>query len=248
MDVQQKSETPVPSQKPQAREWRFRVVDTRDVRPNMRRVLMTCDDIGDLHYRPGQALMMMIPLADGQYGRRDYTIRSLDAGTGHVAVDFLLHGNTPGPIWARSAKQGDEIIVRGPRGMIDLDPVADWHLFTGDETCIPAIAHLLEAMPAEAKCFVFIETGDASGEVELARPVQWLHRGAAPAGPSDLMTRAVAGFAMPSPSGHAYLIGETSNVRRQRRLLIERGMTRNQIASEGYWRPGRIGGHDHVDD
>lgn len=248
MDAQQSSATPVPSQRPQAREWRFRVVDAQDVKPNMRRVVMTCDDLGDLHYRPGQALMMMIPLGGDQYGRRDYTIRWLDAGKGQVAVDFLLHGETPGPLWARSAKEGDEITVKGPRGMTYLDPAADWHLFTCDETGIPAVAHILETLPADATCFVFIETNDASGEVELARPVQWLHRGAAPAGPSDLMARAVAGFAMPSPSGHAYLVGETSNVRKQRRLLIERGMTRNQISSEGYWRPGRIGGHDHVDD
>ena len=181
MDAEQKSETPAPSQRPPTREWRFRVVDALDVRPNMRRVVMTCDDIGEFHYRPGQALMMMIPLGGDQYGRRDYTIRSLDPQKGHVAVDFLLHGDTPGPVWARSVKAGDEITVKGPRGMTSLDPAADWHLFTADETGIPAIAHILEAMPADARSFVFIETSDASGEVELARPVQWLHRGAAPA-------------------------------------------------------------------
>ena len=248
MDAQQTSELPAPSPKPQTREWRFRVVEARDVAPNMRRIVMTSDEIAEFRYRPGQALMMMIPLGGDQYGRRDYTIRSVDAGKGHVSVDFLLHGDTPGPRWARSAGIGDEIAVKGPRGMTYLDPLAEWHLFTGDETGIPAIAHLLETMPAEATSFVFIETADASGEVELARPVQWLHRGAAPAGPSELMARAVAGFALPSGSGHAYIVGETSNVRRQRRLLVERGMTRTQISSEGYWRPGRIGGHDHVDD
>ena len=30
--------------------------------------------------------------------------------------------------------------------------------------------------------------------------------------------------------------------------LIARGLTRDQIYSEGYWRPGRIGGHDHVNE
>ncbi len=31
-------------------------------------------------------------------------------------------------------------------------------------------------------------------------------------------------------------------------LLGLEGLTREQISSEGYWRPGRIGGHDHVND
>ncbi len=34
----------------------------------------------------------------------------------------------------------------------------------------------------------------------------------------------------------------------QRHHLIGRGFTRDRISSEGYWRPGRIGGHDHVED
>ncbi len=62
------------------------------------------------------------------------------------------------------------------------------------------------------------------------------------------MSGVVQDFSLPPGKGHAYIIGETSNVRRQRHALIARGLPRNQISSEGYWRPGRIGGHDHVDD
>jgi hypothetical protein len=29
---------------------------------------------------------------------------------------------------------------------------------------------------------------------------------------------------------------------------LAHGMTREQIYAEGYWRPGRVGGHDHVED
>jgi hypothetical protein len=29
---------------------------------------------------------------------------------------------------------------------------------------------------------------------------------------------------------------------------LERGLDRGQIYAEGYWRPDRIGGHDHVND
>jgi NADPH-dependent ferric siderophore reductase len=194
----------------------------------------------------------MIPLADGETGRRDYTIRGMDRLAGTISVDFVLHGDTPAPTWARQAKPGDRIEARGPRGGTVLRPDADWHLLTGDETCIPAIAHIVETMPAATKAFVFIEVEDRNGELDLQTEadavIRWVHRNGAPAGPSGLMNGMLQDLALPPGSGHAYIIGETSNVRRQRHTLLARGLARDQISSEGYWRPGRIGGHDHVDD
>jgi NADPH-dependent ferric siderophore reductase len=164
----------------------------------------------------------------------------------------VLHGNTPAPTWARQAKPGDIIEVKGPRGGTVLRSDVDWHLLTGDETCIPAIAHILETAPADTKAFVFIEIGDRSHETTFETrsdaAICWVHRKGAPAGPSDLMHGVIQDFLLPPGKGHAYIIGETSNVRRQRHTLIAQGLTRDQISSEGYWRPGRIGGHDHVDD
>lgn len=107
-------------------------------------------------------------------------------------------------------------------------------------------------MPAGTKAFVFIETSDKHGEIALETKadaaIRWVNRNGAPAGPSELMNGLVQDFLLPPGKGHAYLIGETSNVRRQRHTLLARGLTRDQISSEGYWRPGRVGGHDHVDD
>jgi NADPH-dependent ferric siderophore reductase len=240
-----------PRLRPPLRLWTFRVVDSFDVEPNMRRVILTAGDIGEFTYKPGQALVLMVPLPGGDTGRRDYTIRSMDREAGTISVDFVLHGESPAPTWARQAKAGDTIEARGPRGGTVLRPEADWHLLTGDETCIPAIAHILETMPAGAKAIVFIEVDDRHGEIDLTTQadadLRWVHRNGAPAGPSDLMNDVVQGITLPPGKGHAYIIGETSNVRRQRHTLIARGLARDQISSEGYWRPGRIGGHDHVD-
>jgi NADPH-dependent ferric siderophore reductase len=239
-------------QRPPLRSWTFRVVDSFDTKPNMRRVILTADDISEFSYKPGQAIVLMIPGPGGDPGRRDYTIRNMDRTTGTIGVDFVLHGDTPAPTWARQAKPGDTIEARGPRDGTVLRPDADWHLLTGDETCIPAIAHILETMPARTKAFVFIETSGENGEVafetEADMVIRWVHRHGEHPGPSDLMNGVIQDFVLPSGKGHAYIIGETSNVRRQRHTLIARGLTRDQISSEGYWRPGRIGGHDHVDD
>lgn len=241
-----------PRQRPPLRSWTFRVVDSFDVEPNMRRVVLTADDIDEFAYKPGQAIVLMVPLPNGETGRRDYTVRAMDRSAKTISVDFVLHGDTPAPTWARQAKPGDLIEARGPRGGTVLRPDADWHLLTGDETCIPAIAHILETMPAATKAFVFIEVAGQTGEIAMESQadatITWVHRHGAHAGPSELMNGVVEAFNLPSGKGHAYLIGETSNVRCQRHTLLARGFTRDQISSEGYWRPGRIGGHDHVDD
>lgn len=228
------------------------VVDSLDVEGNMRRVVLSLPDDSAFDYKPGQAIIMMIPTGDGEYGRRDYTIRAMDRDAGTISVDFFKHGDTPGPRWANGVKPGDTIDVRGPRGNTVFNPAADWHLFTGDETCIPAIAHILENIPAGTVAHVFIEVQDESGKVEISTAanvdLRWLYRGDLPAGPGSLMADALEVFELPEGQGHAYIIGETSNVRRQRHGLIARGLAREQISSEGYWRPGRIGGHDHVND
>lgn len=253
------AQTPPPG-RPQLRQWELTVVAVADAPANMRRVTFTAPDIAEFNYRAGQAIVMMLPTGDGEFGRRDYTIRSLNTEKGLLAVDFFMHGDdanlTPGPAFARDVKIGDKIIAKGPRGAASFRSDADWHLITGDECCIPAIFHILETMPAKAQMHVLIEVDDAGSEIALnsireglsATQITWLHRGATKAGPSDLMAQAVANYHLPHGRGHAILIGETSNVRKQRQNLVSRGLTREQIASEGYWRPGRIGGHDHVDD
>ncbi|MEI9888448.1 MAG: SIP domain-containing protein [Rhizomicrobium sp.] len=65
-------------------------------------------------------------------------------------------------------------------------------------------------------------------------------------GPSRILHDAVEAFAFPPGHGHAYIIGETSNVRAIRQRLIARGLGKDRTSAEGYWRPGRIGGHDHA--
>jgi len=239
-----------PSGRPALPSCRLVVRGAQDAPGNMRRVIF--DLPGGFDYVPGQALVTMIPLDDGAFGRRDYTIRSIDRAARTLAIDFFLHGDTPGPNWARQAKEGDEIDARGPRGRTVFDPSADWHLMTGDETCIPAIAHILETAPDGSRVFAFIEVATPQDRIEIdtraALEIVWLSRNGAPAGPSRLMSDAVAEFTLPQGRGKAYIIGETSNVRAQRRDLVARGMERADILSEGYWRPGRVGGHDHVDD
>jgi NADPH-dependent ferric siderophore reductase len=233
--------------------WTLKVVNVLDVGPRMRRIQLTGDGLEEFTPKPAQEIVLQIPQADGDVARRHYTIRRYDAATKLIDVDFVLHGHrTPGVSWSLDAKPGDAIDIRGPRGRIALNPGADWHLLLGDETCIPAIFALLEALPKAAPAFAFVEIGVVEDKQEVATQaastLHWLSRNGASPGPSGLLLKALADFALPPGKGHAIVIGETSNVRNQRHALLERGFDRSQIYAEGYWRPGRVGGHDHVND
>jgi NADPH-dependent ferric siderophore reductase len=235
------------------REWSLRVVGASDVTPHMRRVQLTGDALDEFAPRPAQELVLHLRQNEGEPARRHYTIRRFDRVTKLIDVDFVLHGHaTPGVSWALKAKPGDQLLVNGPRGRIATAPEADWHLFTGDETALPAIFALAEALPASAKAFIFLEIGGADDKQKLAAAakvaLEWLPRGSTPPGPSSIVADAIAGFPLPPGKGHAIILGETSNVRAQRHALLARGMAREQIYAEGYWRPGRIGGHDHIRD
>ena len=240
-----------PEGRPQMPLWQLEVVEAFDVTPRMRRVVFT-GDLEAMAYMPGQAIVMAIPLPEGGTGRRDYTIRSLDKASRRMAVDFVLHGSSPAPTFARNARPGDTIMARGPRGRTVFNPAADWYLFCGDETCLPAILHILETIDQRAAIHAFIEIDGLADRQPVpeafAAAVTWIERGGAPAGPNSLILDRLAAFDLPEGRGHACLIGETSNVRAQRHHLIARGFSREQISSEGYWRPGRVGGHDHVED
>ena len=235
------------------RPWSLRVAGVKDVTRLMRRVELTGDALDDFTPRPGQEIVLQIPQSAGEPARRHYTIRRFDRAAKRIDVDFVLHDHaTPGVEWARMTKPGDAIDIRGPRGRIALAPDAAWHLLSGDETALPAIFALIEALPKGAKAYAFVEIADAGEKQALhaAADVElhWLLREGTAPGARPLLVEAVAGFRLPPGKGHAIILGETASVRTRRHDLLSRGMDRAQIYSEGYWRPGRIGGHDHVED
>lgn len=232
--------------------WSLEVVETAPVTPHMRRIVFT-GDLAAFDYKPGQDLALLIPQPDGEVGRRHYTLRSFDRASGRLAIDFVLHGHGgPAERWALDAKPGDRLEGRGPRGGTFIRPDADWHLFVGDETCLPGIFAMIETLPAGAKAFAFIEVDGPADEQPLETnadlTLTWLHRNGEAQPSSPALIAALARFDLPAGRGQAYVIGETSTVRAQRQSLLARGFDKSQIAAEGYWRPGRLGGHDHIFD
>ena len=230
--------------------WRLTVVAARQLTPRVRRISLIGEGLGAFAYRPGQDLTLNLPTADGGLARRHYTIREFDPVERRIDLDIVLHGDSPATRWARQAKLGDEVLAQGPRGRTVVAGQADWRLFTGDETALPAIAHMIERLPAGERAFAIVEVAglEERQAIETAADLQiaWLYREGAPVAPSRALIDALAAFELPPGLGQACVIGETATVRAQRQGLIARGVPKNQIAAEGYWRPGRVGGHDHL--
>ncbi|WP_406208536.1 siderophore-interacting protein [Kitasatospora sp. NBC_01560] len=178
---------------------------------------------------------------------RSFTLRRRRAGTRVLEIDFVLHGDAgPASAWAARARSGDRLGMVGPSELY-ARPVpltaavaeADWVLLAGDETALPAVGTLLEALPAGTTVVAFLEV---AGEGERQRldtradlTEHWLHRdGAVPGGP---LTEAVRAAALPGGTPFAWLAGEASAVRALRRHLVgERGLAKEAVDFAGYWR------------
>ena len=134
---------------------------------------------------------------DKRMPMRTYTIREVRSELAEFDVDVALHGRIgPASSWALDAQPGDGIIVSAPCAHYpDVHGGVDWHapervdrvLLAGDETAAPAIAGILESLPADACGVAVIEVPHADDAAVIgAKPehveVVVLARGDAPVG------------------------------------------------------------------
>ncbi|KOX27810.1 MULTISPECIES: siderophore-interacting protein [Streptomyces] len=171
---------------------------------------------------------------------RTYTVRHWDAEHREMTLDFVIHGDEglAGP-WATRVRPGEKIHFMGPGGAYAPDPAADWHLFAGDESALPAIARSLEALPDGARAFAFVEVEGPEEEQKIDSDVEvvWLHRAGRPAG--QALVEAVRALDFPGGRLHAFVHGEAACVKELRRYLrVEREIPREDLSISGYWRLG----------
>lgn len=140
---------------------------------------------------------------------RTYTVRELRPEVGEVDVDFVLHGATgPTSAWAATATGGEEVVLIGPNARFP-GPTGgfEWHpptdaaclLIAGDETAVPAVSAIVEALSAGQRARVLLEVPTSADVLDVAAPagveISWLPRrtgdGGAPAPHGRLLTAAV---------------------------------------------------------
>ncbi|GAA3154574.1 siderophore-interacting protein [Rhodococcus baikonurensis] len=186
------------------------------------------DDIRLLFAYPGETDPVLPVMVDGSVtfaaGRhplaRAYTVRRYDPRTRELEVDFVVHGSGVATAWARGAGPGDRMHIAGPSVSQGLPEDCEHLLVVGDETALPAIARLLEGLPADARGQVFVEIAD-SAHIQSVRElpgvsVTWLPR----EGPSPAPLLCYSTRSLP-PNGvtNAYSPGLQANRRRFARFV-----------------------------
>lgn len=124
---------------------------------------------------------------------RTYTVRAARPEQREVDVDVVLHGDGgPAARWAQAVRPGDELALVGPdaghdgdHGGLEYRPPARMGatLLAGDETAVPAIAAILERLPAGVRGEALLEVPEAADQLDLDKPqgvrVTWLARNGA---------------------------------------------------------------------
>jgi NADPH-dependent ferric siderophore reductase len=143
-----------------------------------------------------------LALPDADRGHvRTYTARSVQ-GEGphrHLVVDFVIHEPSgPAATFAASASAGDVIGLLAPRrsledqfGGIEFRPGAARRLcFVADETAVPALASIIEALPSGSRGWAVAEVPEAGDVQQISTAadldVEWIVRGGRPRGTATI--------------------------------------------------------------
>lgn len=237
------------------------IIRTADLTPRMRRITLGGEGLAPLLEGtrlpadaiklylpvPGEAGFMpefgVLPSDDNPFSIRAYTIRRFDPIELELDIDIVLHGDSPGSVWARNAKAGDQIGFVGPRHDFLAPDNTDWYLLAGDETALPAMSAIVESLPAHVRVFMFVEVTDESDVITVRSDadmkVTWLLRGSTHPAQSNLLEQVVRNFEWQESRGYIWVVGETSVVRGIRRYLRnECQIAKDQLHITGYWRSG----------
>jgi NADPH-dependent ferric siderophore reductase len=239
---------------------RMAVVAARAITPRMRRITLMGDDLSTfastgLHvslFLPGTAPLPAAEMTktgrviwDGEAPPlRAYTVRHIDARSGRLEIDMLLHpahGAAPGGDFARDARPGMVVGMAGPGG--GMLPECRFLFLAGDETALPAIARTLEGLSPDTQAVVRVEVTDQRDELTLASAadldLRWLHRGATPAAESRLLLDALHRAPFPAAGAERFVwfAAEVAIARAAKSWLrASSDFTAADYSAVGFWR------------
>lgn len=187
-------------------------------------------------------------LADGRRPTiRTFTPRHFDPQALELDLEIVVHGRGVASGWAEAAGPRAQAAVSGPGRGYAIDTDAPAFVVAGDETAIPAMTQLLEALPPDKPVQVCIEVAEPAARLPLphhpSATVEWLDL---PEGspPGDALVAAVRDLDI-AGGARVWVAGEAAAVQRIRRHLFdERRLPRPQTSVRGYWKDGRSGDQD----
>jgi NADPH-dependent ferric siderophore reductase len=208
------------------------------------------DDFRIFFPLPGQERPVLPTLGTGGFvwpegaerpQNREYTPRRFDPATRELQVDFVVHGDGPGSVWADNAAPGWCAGSVGPRRSRVMSPEVTEYVLFGDESALPSIGRRLEELPAGVNVRAFVEIASPAEEQRLDSranvDLTWLHRDGAEPGTADLLQQAALSITSLPEGTFAWVAGEANSIRPVRRhLLNELGQPPAWLRFTGYWK------------
>jgi NADPH-dependent ferric siderophore reductase len=242
-----------PPARPRKPRYAAEVTRVRALTPRMLRVTFGGEALSAFEWNgPAAHIKLIFPAAADAAAptMRTYTPRRFDARVPELDVDFVIHGEGPASNWAAQAAPGQHLSIAGPGRSYAIDAEAGWYVLVGDDSAIPALGTILEALPADLPATVLAEVVDQAEARDFSAPrarssIRWITRGADTARAGQALEQAVRALELPPGNGRVYVACEADAMRRIRRhLLHERALPRANLVTRGYW---RLGATDHPD-
>ena len=230
---------------------KLNVVKASELGKSMKRITLQGDDLADFpeNQESGYVKIRFPKNLDNEptnsnkdYDLRSYTIRAFDLEKRELVLDFLLHGDSgPASKWASSVKIGDSIEIAGPGPAILAAP-ADWYLFVGDMTALPAIAVNLEKLSPESKGMALLEINSLEDKQDLRKPegveVRWIINTDPLTGCEDLI-ESLNNVEITGENPYVWVAGEFELLRFARKLLKhDKALPKESLYLSCYWKIG----------
>lgn len=172
--------------------------------------------------------------------KRTMTPRWIDRAATTMTIDFVLHGSGPASEWAAAARLGDAIWAGETKGGYVVPPPGSHVVLVGDDTAIPAIGSILEALDGATRPTTVIEVVDGLDErtVSETRPTDpmWLHRGPDPSQAGVLTMNLIETLTVPDDA-YWWIAGERDAIRAMRDVVVgDRGVPRDRLSLNAHWR------------
>lgn len=228
-----------------ARDHTATVTETLWITPHFVRIWMVSPTLfEDAEAEPAAWLRFWFPDPKGSTTefQRAYTISEADAGTGHFAVDVVLHEPAgPASTWARTVGPGATIPVMSLMGSSRFDVPEEQpagYLLIGDAASIPGINGIIGTVPDDVPIELYLEQHDDNdaliplGQHPRLR-VHWVPRRDDKSLADALETGDWSNwYAWATPEA-----GTLKNVRK--RLRDDFGFPKSEIHAQAYWSAGR---------
>lgn len=170
-----------------------------------------------------------------------YTVRRWRPDVHELDMLFVLHDGGAAATWAAGAEPGDPVALWGPRTAYAPPAGTDWYLLVADDTGLPAVAAIIESLPAGTTVEVVAEVDTEDDRLPLPEQAgvtaTWRYRRGAAPGTTTALLDAARAMAWPAGAPYAWGGAESKAITAVRRhLRDERGLPQQAVSMTGYWR------------